>query len=687
MQHLPVLAAHGDAVAGALERLLHRRCAEEGDGVAAFRGRLVVLQRVRPVHEHQVALAVGGYYRAAVENTEVIDNDPAGYTTTVAGSCGGYGSTDGDGTAAEFYGPTDVKFLDSDRAVVADRQNHRIRLVDIANNCRVTTLAGWSSGSNDGTGTSARFTRPMGICVNADGSVVYVMDEGNNKIRQIIVCTGVVTTLTFSEIGDWIKACVVAPPEEDIIILTQGNIKIEYTRCRFSSGLMVKEYYHSQNNIGQLALSNDGDEIWFASSNQGRIFKYLRSGDGSRIFVAGTSNGATADGPADQAGFYYGWGIAFSKDGHTVYVNGYNSIRSIDVASGTVTTLAGPVGTTSMAGCTDGDGLSARFYHERGMDISPDGLYLLTVSDQKHAIRRISLGPYTNTYTTYTGACTSCGENRTSLAENAGLGPAACEWNCAAGMYVHTEVPGNTSTQLCQACPPGSTSAGGNVTTCSCVEGYYQPARYTKKTGEPLHVSYTSYACKTTTTAGSSRPGYEGQPCNFPFYYSSTGEWVNECVSVGSSSHPNGWCSVDVTGAYHLDTSDGYHAHWGHCNAEDGTCLANPQAHKYPAYEYPDDAAYPCTVTTPKHPTSGVDIDVPGYEGQPCEFPFEYGGEWVSECQDIGTADFPNGWCGLCDTLWRVDNWYGTRTLPTTKVHVLHMHQSYARQPGNLWQK
>ena len=32
MQHLPILAAHGDAVAGALERPHHPRCAEEGDG-------------------------------------------------------------------------------------------------------------------------------------------------------------------------------------------------------------------------------------------------------------------------------------------------------------------------------------------------------------------------------------------------------------------------------------------------------------------------------------------------------------------------------------------------------------------------------------------------------------------------------------------------------------------------------
>ena len=63
MQHLPVLAAHGDAVAGALERLHHPRCAEEGDGVVVLRSGLVVFQRVRLVHEHQVVL-LGHHVRA-----------------------------------------------------------------------------------------------------------------------------------------------------------------------------------------------------------------------------------------------------------------------------------------------------------------------------------------------------------------------------------------------------------------------------------------------------------------------------------------------------------------------------------------------------------------------------------------------------------------------------------------------
>ena len=57
----------------------------------------------------------------------------------------------------------------------------------------VTTLAGTgSSGSANGTGTSASFYSPSGI--TTDGTNLYVVD-GNHLIRQIVISTGAVTTL------------------------------------------------------------------------------------------------------------------------------------------------------------------------------------------------------------------------------------------------------------------------------------------------------------------------------------------------------------------------------------------------------------------------------------------------------------------------------------------------------------
>ena len=77
---------------------------------------------------------------------------------------------------------------------MADTSNHTIRQVVIATGV-VTTLAGTagSSGSTDATGTAAMFRSPYGI--TTDGTNLYVTDGDNHTIRKIVIATGVVTTL------------------------------------------------------------------------------------------------------------------------------------------------------------------------------------------------------------------------------------------------------------------------------------------------------------------------------------------------------------------------------------------------------------------------------------------------------------------------------------------------------------
>jgi len=66
--------------------------------------------------------------------------------------------------------------------------------VELSLSTVVTILAGTgSSGSANGTGTSASFNVPMGI--TNDGTNLYVSDTDNHLIRQIVISTGVVTTV------------------------------------------------------------------------------------------------------------------------------------------------------------------------------------------------------------------------------------------------------------------------------------------------------------------------------------------------------------------------------------------------------------------------------------------------------------------------------------------------------------
>ncbi len=112
--------------------------------------------------------------------------------TTVAGTAGVWGWSDGTGTAARFSYPNGIT-TDGTNLYVTDSANATIRKIVISTNS-VTTLAGtvMTPGSADGTGTAAQFNSPYGI--TTDGTNLYVADSTNNTIRKIVISTGVVTT-------------------------------------------------------------------------------------------------------------------------------------------------------------------------------------------------------------------------------------------------------------------------------------------------------------------------------------------------------------------------------------------------------------------------------------------------------------------------------------------------------------
>jgi len=117
----------------------------------------------------------------------------SGAVSTVAGMASVRGEADGTGTAALFNYPGDVAVDTSGNLFVADTYNDTIR--KITSSGVVSTLAGSAgiSGSTNGTGTYALFNQPYGVAVDSSGNV-YVADTGNGTIR-CISSAGVVTTV------------------------------------------------------------------------------------------------------------------------------------------------------------------------------------------------------------------------------------------------------------------------------------------------------------------------------------------------------------------------------------------------------------------------------------------------------------------------------------------------------------
>jgi hypothetical protein len=96
--------------------------------------------------------------------------------STFAGS-GSPGSNNGIGTNASFNSPFGIA-VDNFNAYVADTENRRIRMINIATG-QVTTLAGSGlEGSSDGFGTNASFYRPGGIDTNNSNAMFVIQYVG-----------------------------------------------------------------------------------------------------------------------------------------------------------------------------------------------------------------------------------------------------------------------------------------------------------------------------------------------------------------------------------------------------------------------------------------------------------------------------------------------------------------------------
>jgi YVTN family beta-propeller protein len=106
-----------------------------------------------------------------------------GAVTALAGGWDQPGFVDNTGTDARFSSPYGIAVRGDGALVIADFDNHRIRLVTPAG--VATTLAGIGApGFQDGAGDTAGFRQPQGVAI-ADNGDLFVAEPGNNRIRRI----------------------------------------------------------------------------------------------------------------------------------------------------------------------------------------------------------------------------------------------------------------------------------------------------------------------------------------------------------------------------------------------------------------------------------------------------------------------------------------------------------------------
>jgi streptogramin lyase len=138
-------------------------------------------------HPRQLAMdATGNVYIADTDNERVRKLDTSGWIITLAGT--GTGGYNGDGipaTTAQLKKPRSVGVAPSGNIYIADRDNHRIRMVEAATGM-ITTYAGTGSGGNNGDAgwaTALELNRPSGVAIST--FLLEIADTDNHRIMEV----------------------------------------------------------------------------------------------------------------------------------------------------------------------------------------------------------------------------------------------------------------------------------------------------------------------------------------------------------------------------------------------------------------------------------------------------------------------------------------------------------------------
>jgi hypothetical protein len=319
--------------------------------------------------------------------------------STLAGSSGGYGN--GTGAAAYFNGPTSVSVDSSGNIYVADQNNDRIRKITSAG--VVTTVAGTGAeGSDDGSAVStASFYYPSTVYVAPNGTL-YILEYINQAVRTL--SGGVVSTLTGAVgVGSFTGATVTngtlsqarfAGPS-GIVMDSNGILFVTESGTAYGSANDIRRINVSGNSVTTLSLSgasisapgsitiDSSNNMYITNNNTYSVSKITPAGVVTTIAGSGVS--ALVNGIGTSASFQQLRGIVINPAQTYLFLADLHAVRSIEIATGTVTTLAG----NSSSGTTDGSGTVARFNTITSIAITPDGGTLYVGEYGNNRVRKI----------------------------------------------------------------------------------------------------------------------------------------------------------------------------------------------------------------------------------------------------------------------------------------------------------
>lgn len=215
--------------------------------------------------------------------------------------------------------PTDLMFQPDGRLLVVAWHNHKLRRWDPATGMTFVPL-GRGPGWIDGPFAMARIRQPSKAALDASGNIMYLLDQGNVRVRRIDLMTQMVTTIA----GTGMRA------------FAGDNGPAAMAAFNLQTG-------ENPEPEGGIALDREGRNLYVSDTGNHRI-RRIELASGMITTIAGTGAfGFSGDnGPATMAQLSSPQDIEIGPDGR-LYIADTNNhrIRALDLTTGVITTVAG----------------------------------------------------------------------------------------------------------------------------------------------------------------------------------------------------------------------------------------------------------------------------------------------------------------------------------------------------------
>ncbi len=343
--------------------------------------------------------SMGNLYVSEYNGATIRKITRTGEMTTLAGSFGNSGYSDGTGEVARFRLPRGLAIDKEGCLLVADSYNHAVRKIDT--NGLVTTIAGTGvSGYVDGSNSVVQFNIPNSIKVDTNG-LILVTDRGNNAIR-CIATNGMTSTLALIADASFTDPCGIAIGSSGTLFVSERDrrhvIRKITPSLAMSSfcGLVGAGY---SDGVGLAATFRAPKGIAFDQVGNLYVVDWwhyiVRKIDcrGNTTTIAGKANtSGYTNGVGSAARFSNLCDVAVDTNGNVFVLDvGNNAIRKVD-PSGAVTTFAG-----GSFGSADGLAQAAQFNQPRGIALDSSG-NLFVADRMNHTIRKITTSGMVSTF-------------------------------------------------------------------------------------------------------------------------------------------------------------------------------------------------------------------------------------------------------------------------------------------------